>query len=265
MEPSKVATHGVSRRTILGDALDAHIEELQIDGHTVLESGLSGDQLNALCRALDKTQQAQGVDGPGGFAADTDIVRCPLAYDDRFLAAATNGALMALCRRVFGDSFVLLQQNGIINRPHSKEYQSRWHRDLSYQHFVASRKIALNALLCLGDFAEETGGTWILPGTHQVENFPSDHYVTAHEKVAAAPAGSFLVLDAMLFHRGGYNVSATSRYGLNHLIGLPFLAQQVDIPRMLERDLSDDPFLSRYLGYRWNPAEDVEAWRKRRS
>ena len=263
MEPSKVITHGVSRRTTLADAVDANIEELQIDGYTILDSGLSRDQLENLCSLLDRAHARQQADSRA--AADTDIVRCPLAHDDLFLAVATNHALMALCRRVFGENFVLLQQNGIINRPHTREYQSRWHRDLSYQHFVASRKIAINALLCLGDFTAETGGTWILPGTHQIENFPSDRYVMMHEKVAAARAGSFLVLDAMLFHRGGYNASPAGRYGLNHLIGLPFLAQQVDIPRMLQRDFSNDPFLNRYLGYRWNPAADVETWRKRRT
>jgi hypothetical protein len=79
---------------------------------------------------------------------DADILRCPLAYDDCFIKVATLEPLMDICCRSFGQNFVPLQQNAIINRPTTKEYQSRWHRDLAYQHFVISKRLALNALLC---------------------------------------------------------------------------------------------------------------------
>jgi hypothetical protein len=51
---------------------------------------------------------------------------------------------------------------------------------------------------------------------------------------------------------------------VNHVIGAPILAQQVDIPSMLARDAPDDAWLAGYLGYRWNPTRDVSAWRRAR-
>jgi hypothetical protein len=264
MSNDPIKTHGVSLRNVASDDLDQYVEQLRIDGYAVVPSGISEENLSHLSAQLDRLLEVQQAEMSGSLGEDADIVRCPLAYDESFIQVATNPALMSLCRRLFGENFVLLQQNGIINRPHSSEYQTRWHRDLSYQHFVVSRKIALNALLCLDDFSVETGGTYVLPATHLIENFPTDEYVATHERVAMAPAGSLLVLDAMLFHRSGGNRSTANRRGVNHVIGLPFFAQQIDIPRLLSRDMSSDPFLNRYLGYRWNPASDVKTWRMRR-
>jgi ectoine hydroxylase-related dioxygenase (phytanoyl-CoA dioxygenase family) len=82
--------------------------------------------------------------------------------------------------------------------------------------------------------------------------------------VVTAPAGSFIVMDAMMFHRAGRNTSDKPRIGINHLIGLPFLVQQIDIPRILDGAHSGDPALARYLGYKWNPAPSIEAWRAAR-
>jgi ectoine hydroxylase-related dioxygenase (phytanoyl-CoA dioxygenase family) len=79
-----------------------------------------------------------------------------------------------------------------------------------------------------------------------------------------AKAGSFLVLDAMLYHRSGYNRSNAHRRGINHVIGRPMLAQQIDIPRLLQGRHCDDPLIRDYLGYRWNPAASVNEWRRMR-
>lgn len=261
----KIQTHGISERNVAGDALDVCVEELQIDGYTLIDSGIPEAKIDDLRDRLLNANAAQQEEGGDAFASDTFIVRCPLAYDEAFLSVATNQPLMDLCRRLLGENFVLMQQNGVINRSLSADYQSRWHRDISYQHFVSSKKIAINALLCLDDFTLETGGTFVLPATHLQEKFPSDNYVRGHEKVAMAKAGSFLVLDAFLFHRSGTNVSGKNRSGVNHVIGRPFFAQQLDIPRMLKSDLSADPFLRRYLGYQWNPAPDVSTWRSNRA
>jgi hypothetical protein len=49
---------------------------------------------------------------------------------------------------------------------------------------------------------------------------------------------------------------------VNHVIGLPILSQQIDIPRSLNGKWADDPFLAKYLGYRWNPKPTVVDWRR---
>jgi hypothetical protein len=262
-----VSSYGVLVSGDAGDGTDLHLEELIRRGCTVVDSGLDSGAIGQMRTKLDDVYARQVAELESAMLEapdDADVVRCPLAYDPAFLDLATNPVLLALCKRLFGDNFVLLQQNGVINRPSDAHYQLRWHRDLPFQHWVASKPLAIACLFCLDPFDARTGGTYALPGSHRDETFPSDAFVRAHQEVVSAPAGSFIVMDAMMFHRAGRNTSDAQRVGINHLIGLPFLVQQIDIPRLLDNSYSHDPSLARYLGYKWNPAPSVEAWRAAR-
>ncbi len=124
-----------------------------------------------------------------------------------FLELATNSRILEICRSLIAGYAILNQQNGIINPPNGKPYnQGAWHRDLPYQHFVSSRPLAINALFCLDAFTLENGATMVLPASHRMEAFPSDHFVGAQALTVAAPRG--LVHRARLvFHSGGVNAS----------------------------------------------------------
>lgn len=262
-----VSSYGVLEARDAVDETDVNLEELTRLGYTVLEGGLDQRELDELRTQLASVyeRQAAALDAASLEASkDADVARCLLAYEDCFLELATNPTLLAFCKRVFGENFVLLQQNGVINRPSRAHYQLRWHRDLPFQHWVVSKPIAIAALFCLDEFNPTTGGTYALPGSQRHEEFPSEAFARRHQQAMSAPAGSFIVMDAMMFHRAGKNSSDQVRRGINHLVGPPFLAQQIDIPRMLDGTHADDPFLSKYLGYKWAPAASVEAWRSGR-
>lgn len=260
MNSDEPLAYGVLRQRKIQDDCDRYLEEIDYLGYTVVSSGLDAAALARLRQKIDQyyLEQSAGIAEPG---AESDILRCPLSYDDAFLEVATLPPVLQIATRALGQSLVLLQQNAIINQPGSVQHQSRWHRDLPYQHFVASRKLAVNALLCVDDFTTETGGTLILQGSHRFEEFPSAQLVRRLEAVVEAKAGSVIMMDAMLYHRAGKNVSSMVRRAVNHLIGLPFLGQQIDIPRALGPRFAEHPFLGGYLGYRWNPASSVESWR----
>jgi hypothetical protein len=261
-----VSSYGVREAGAGADDMDLKLEELTRVGFTLLESGLEELELQELRDQLHAVyqRQAEALEGALEDSDDADVARCLLAYEDCFFDLATTPALMRFCRRVFGESFVLMQQNGVINRPSRGHYQLRWHRDLPFQHWTASRPVAVAALLCLDEFNATTGGTYALAGSHRFEDFPSEAFVRTHQQVMTAPPGTFIVMDAMGYHRAGKNRSDNVRRGINHLIGLPFFAQQIDIPSMLPGPQPEDPFLAAYLGYKWRPAESVEAWRSGR-
>jgi len=268
MTDQDVLTHGVLHRAAHADALDVHVDELRFEGFTLVPSGLSADELVTLRARLDDVYGRQMVE-MGGEAelarcSDLDVARCPLVYDDAFVSVAADVNLLAIVERMLGGNFVLMQQNGLLTRPATGSYQMRWHRDLSYQHWVSTEPLAINALLALDEFTLESGATFVLPASHHRPEFPSDEYVRRHERPLEAPPGTFLVLDAMLFHRAGRNVSGHPRRAVNHLIGRPFLGQQFDFAAMLGDRYADDSLLSRYLGYRWRPQPDVASWRAQR-
>jgi ectoine hydroxylase-related dioxygenase (phytanoyl-CoA dioxygenase family) len=270
-DPQAVHVYGVSERLSQNDAIDEAVAELCINGFTVLPSGFSPAFIDSLKNGLDRAYAKQvaeiGSEADLQAINDADIARCMLTYEADYLDVATAPALIALAQRYLGSEFVLMMQNGIINRPDRENYQARWHRDLNYQHWTSSKPVALNALLCIDEFTAENGATFVLPGTHRVAPFPTDAFTRKHQMQLSAPAGSFVVLDAMVFHRAGINRSSKVRRAVNHVIGLPFMTQQVDIPRAMargDRPEPADPQVRKYLGYRWTPAADAIDWRQRR-
>jgi ectoine hydroxylase-related dioxygenase (phytanoyl-CoA dioxygenase family) len=263
--------YGVSERLPQTDPIDEAIAELRINGYTTLSSGFSTEFIDSLKDSLDRTYAKQvaeiGAESDLLSINDADIARCMLSYEADYLKVATAAPLMELTRRYLGLEFVLMMQNGIINRPDRENYQAKWHRDLNYQHWTTSKPMAMNALLCIDEFTYENGATFVLPGTHHVAPFPTDAFAQTFERQLAVPAGSFLVLDAMVFHRAGINRSSNVRRAVNHVIGLPFMAQQIDIPSAMSRTgaaIPDDPAIRKYLNFRWAPAADAIEWRQRR-
>jgi len=265
-----IPTYGVREKTSATCDLDLWREMFRRDGYVVLPNVFSEALLRDVSALIDQVYDLQMKEAGGldllESANDSDIIRCPLAYDERFLALSTNDVIQSFVRQIMGENFVLLMQNAIINRPQKDHYQTSWHRDLNYQHWVSSRTLSLNFLICIDRFFVEGGATWVLPGSHLHEEFPSDSYVGSHEIPLEAPAGSVVVLDGMTFHRAGVNSTKNFvRRAVNNVVGLPFMGQQIDVPRLLNAsglDYRNDPFLFKYLGYSWNLVPDGTEWRR---
>lgn len=244
------------------------IEAIQVRGFVGVPGVLPGGEVDELNGLMDEIYARQCAE-VGGEAMlqrinDADNARCLLAYSDAYMRLATHPVLSGLPRAMLGDNVVLLMQNGVINRPNRRQFQTNWHRDLNYQHWVCSRPLAISVLVCLEDFNVETGGTVFLPGSHLVERFPSAEIVAQSEATPDMPKGSMIFFNSMTFHRAGLNRSGRIRRAVNHVIGAPILAQQVDIPAMLGGEAPSDPWLSAYLGFRWKPPADVAAWRRQK-
>ncbi|MBV9509029.1 MAG: phytanoyl-CoA dioxygenase family protein [Caulobacteraceae bacterium] len=259
---STFARYGVRLSNPAGCAIDQAAESLALVGYAVVESGLSQAELHDLSERFDRLHRAyRDRHGQDRLTAldETDSVRCPLADDPAFLSLATNPLILALGEQLLGPGFILNQQNGIINPPRGRRYsQSAFHRDLPYQHFVSSRPLAINALFCLDPFTSENGASLVIPASHKLEAFPSDPVVTTQVRQVEAPAGSFLVLDAMTYHCGGPNRTDRPRRAINHVYSIAMLRQQIDLPAYLGDGFSTDPALRQLLGFRHPTVRSVE-------
>lgn len=156
-------------------------------------------------------------------------------------------------------------QNAIINRFDENHHQRSWHRDLPYQNYVISKPISLNAMFCIHDFNTTTGGTEIIPYSHNLETMPSPDYCAKHTIIVEAPAGSVALFNSMLIHRAGVNNSGKIRVGVNHVFTVPIIKQQIDLPSALNGKYSDDPFLNTLLGYKFRVPESDKAFKERMS
>lgn len=268
MSEQKLSTYGILEQRETKDELDIHVQQIEILGYTVVDGGYTADEIEHFRELIDKFLNEQ-TEATGGREAlskiqESDVLRACLLYDDSFLKIATNVSIRELVRRTVG-AHILMQQNAIVNKPDkAQHHQTSYHRDLPYQHWVASRPIAINALFCVDEFLPETGSTNILPGSHHVEYFPTDEYVQQMEEAVTVPAGSYIVFNSMMYHRAGKNTSNNIRRAVNNIYTTPILKQQIVLPQLLDGKWSDDPDLSFLLGYDSNPVGSIMEWRKQR-
>ena len=267
---SEVSLRGygiVERGVASGDA--ARIaERIRLAGYAVVPGGFSTAEITDFGTRLEQVmaRQVEEFGGADRLASIGDALtaRCPVAYDEAFLALAAHDRVLAICRELLGDYIILMQQNGVINPSGQRHTQVAYHRDLPYQHFVSSRPLAVSALFCIDPFTIDTGATTVIPGSHRMEQFPSDAVAAELDTPVSADPGSFIVFDSMVFHRAGENRSGRPRRAVNQVFSTPIIAQQISLPDALNGRYADDPALARLLGYDVAPARSVTAWRERR-
>lgn len=265
-----ILNYGVRRQTDTrsGGAAAEAVEQIRRRGYAIVHSGFSaeeiGRQREVFQRAFEGQEQLFGKPYLEKIN-EQHMVRAPMKYDQQaFLALAMNEEVLNVVNQLIGGQFVLNQQNGVINPGQSSYSQGRWHRDLPYQHFTSSDPLAVNALYCVDDFTSENGATLVIPGSHLFADFPSDKYADQNFTQLSAPAGSFLVLDCMLYHSGGSNMTESSRRGVNHVYGVPLLSPQIAIGEDIDQSRLTD-IERNFLGLDYQPPRSVSTWFENRT
>jgi len=246
-----------------GTVANPAVEQLRILGYAVVDAGYSHEEIENISERFARVSQDYlNLHGRETLASigEEHTIRALLAQDeDIFLQLAMNPVLMNVVKDLIVGKFILNQQNGIINPPKKSYNQAAWHRDLPYQHFVSSRPLALNALYCVDDFTLANGCTFVLPASHKIEGFPGPDYIEQNAVQIEAKAGSFIVLDCMLYHCGGYNGTAIARRAVNHLFTVPYIKQQIDLPKATAtKTLSAEQ--KSFLGYDYPLPESVNSY-----
>lgn len=253
------SSYGILETVQVDTDVDRIAEEMQALGFSTLDSGMDASAVKAFQDIFDATH-AEYISLHGAKlledADESNTVRMPMLLDRAFLTLATNPRLQSLLRRLIPGASILNQQNALIN-PAEKDYnQAAWHRDLPYQHFTSSTPLAINALFCVDDFTLENGATCVLPASHKQGPFPSESFSDKHACPLEVPAGTFIILDCMTFHRGGQNRSQRNRRAVNHVFTIPFFKQQIDIPsHMAAKTLNGAE--KKLLGFPYETAKSV--------
>lgn len=220
--------------------LDLALHDLRYLGYHVVEGVLDNATLaetrDALYRVRDAIEAEIGVERLTR-AGELGVMRGMMKYDRFFTRFLEIPALLEVVDAFLAPTAVLHLQNGFIlpSAPTAEDtpsvFQNRFHRDFPrhLDGYVAS----LNALFCIGDFTPTTGGTVIVPGTHQQTDRPSDDYIAANTLDVECPAGSMILFDSTLWHAAGRNTSGADRLAINHQFTRSFLKQQLDYVRLL--------------------------------
>lgn len=245
-------TYGILQQNPAGSAIDDAVEQVQSLGYAVLDSGYGVAELRNISNEFDRIHRQYIATHREDWLKSINehyTIRAPLTQgSSAFIKLAFNENLLQALKKLIAGKFILNQQNGIINPPQQTYNQSAWHRDLPYQHFLSTTPLAINALFCLDDFNLQNGATFVLPASHKSAAFPSAPFVKKHALQIETKAGSFILLDCMLFHAGGFNSTQTPRRAVNHVYNIPYFKQQINLPHNMNgAELSSEE--SEILGF----------------
>ena len=256
-------SYGVLRKAAAGSANDRLLEQMRRQGFAVYDPGFDKEQIDAIAARFDALHEdylarygmvsLQRVD-------EQYTIRAPLLWPTGdFDRLALHPGLLDVVDALIEGQFILNQQNGIINPPGERYNQGAWHRDFPYQHFVSDTPLGINALYCVDDFTHDNGGIWVIPASHQFGEFPSEDYVAEHARQVEAPSGSFILLDCMVYHAGGANVSDRARRAVNHVFNIPFFKQQINLTNNLPTERFSDREQA-VLGFRYAEPNGIESF-----
>ena len=240
-----------------------HVDNISNDGYTIIENVLSPDECKIISKKLDEINEKEEKEfGKSRLEQlnEIGILRILLAYDNYFTNLILHPKVYPVIASIIGETAILHLQNAIIVYPEKKHGQSHFHRDFA-KDFLSTKPLSLNAFWMIDEFNNETGATWIVPHTHKMENWPSGEYLKNSAIQAGGKAGSVLVFDSMLIHRGGSNTSNITRRAVNHQFTKPFIKQQIDLPSYLGDKYEKNEKIGQVLGYWSIPPKNVKEFR----
>ena len=261
------ASYGVTQQDFFESTAQEIAEQVKRLGYAILDSGYTSQELEKISADFETTRknyiQTYGKDYLRNLD-EINTIRSPVTHgSSSFLTLVMNPHLLEVISLLIVGKFILNQQNGVINPPQNKYNQGYWHRDLPYQHYVSSSPLAVNALFCIDDFTLDNGSTHVLPASHKSSSFPSNEYIKKNSLQVEAKAGSYILLDCMLFHTGGFNRTDKERRAVNHVFTIPYFKQQINIPEnIFLENLSDTE--KEILGFGYQEPKAVKSYLEQR-
>lgn len=235
---------------------DEWLASFERDGFVVLSEIIPKPQVLALTEALLRVEAEHGF----GYAKTsfegfkTVRINNLLVHDELFWTVPLQSDVLALAERLLDRELLLSSLCSLTLGP-GQEAQPL-HEDTQQIPLPRPRRpLAVNAIWALSDFTEENGATHIVPGSHKETDAPP--YGAEIETVQATmKAGSVMLFDSALWHKGGANTTALRRYALSCYYCAGWLRQQenmqlgvpVDVARRLPRRLQELCGYSIYKG-----------------
>ncbi len=201
------------------------LEAYQRDGFVILERLLDRAGVDAVSAALEPYERARPM-GRNGFEGErTQRVYSLAGKGDPFLRLAEHPAIVALLDALLLPNYLLSTLQSI--RLHPGETAQPWHTDDAFYLFPRPRteRLAVSVIWAIEDFTEENGATEVIAGSH---TWGLEHPDTRPHPPTRAlmPAGSAIVFDGALWHRGGENPGPATRLAVSPQYCQPFLRPQ---------------------------------------
>ncbi|HEX7837376.1 MAG TPA: phytanoyl-CoA dioxygenase family protein [Kofleriaceae bacterium] len=201
------------------------IEAFQRDGYVILGRAIDRAAIDELAAALAPYEARRPMGRNAFEGLRSQRVYSLAGKGEPFLRLAEHPDLIALLDRTLLANYLLSTAQSI--RLHPGEAAQAWHTDDAFYHAPRPhpQPLGVSVIWAIEDFTTDNGATEVLPGSHR---WGVEHPGAREREAVAAvmPAGSALVFDAALWHRGGSNRSPGTRLAISTQYCQPYLRPQ---------------------------------------
>ena len=209
--------------------LNACRERFERDGYVILERLIDPAAVGSLIDALLRVEAKHGF----GYAKTsfegykTVRINNLLVYDELFWNVPLQPEILQLAEAILDPELLLSSLCTLTLGPGQEEQPL--HEDTQQLPLPRPRApIAVNAMWALSDFTEANGATRVVPGSHKYDSAPP-YGGTAATVAVTMPAGSVMLFDSALWHKGGANTTQERRYALSCYYCAGWMRQQENL------------------------------------
>lgn len=212
------------------ERLAAWRADFERDGFVVMADVVPAAQVADLIDALLETERKNGF----GYAKtsfegyQTVRINNLLVHDPRFWDVPLQPSVLALAESLLDRELLLSSLCSLTLGP--GQTAQPLHEDTQQLPLARPRPpIALNAMWALSDFTEANGATHLVPGSHRYDRSPDYRGDDTPTVPATMKAGSVMLFDSALWHRGGANTTDARRYALSCYYCAGWMRQQENL------------------------------------
>jgi hypothetical protein len=200
--------------------MQSQISDIKKHGFTIIQDAVSPTDLEEIKRTIAPLEAQRNL-GRTDFEGTNTIRVYSLAGlgDGIFMKLlAENPKVTGICDELLFNNYLLSTFQSIRQLPGEKGQE--WHTDDSFYAFYPRPRpglLAVSAIFAIEDFTANNGATEIIPDSHLWGTERPGEGIRREFKSMKCimPAGSVVVFDGSLWHRGGTNHSTSSRLAIS--------------------------------------------------
>jgi ectoine hydroxylase-related dioxygenase (phytanoyl-CoA dioxygenase family) len=205
------------------------IEGLEKDGYVIIKDVLTKDTVETINKELERIIKEYKIEKCVTPFEGRNTIRVynPLNKSDIFNNLVLEDSILAAAEHFLGEDLLVSSVTPIIRYP--GEVDQDLHTDDAFFGFERPhRMLAINVLYALTDFTKENGGTWVVPGSHNNPDHPTQEDIK-QSITAEVKSGGVVIYNASTWHGGGANHSNLPRAFCSVYYSLGCLRQEENL------------------------------------
>ena len=204
-------------------SIDEALRHISVDGFCILEGVVPAGEIDAVRRSIEATVERSGRTT---LIQGAKTRKGLISYDQSLAEYLADERVLGIAEALLGPHVRISMSTAAINFPGNE--RGKWHADWPFNQDNAGHVLIpysdaimhLTTIWMITPFTPETGGTFVVPGSHRCSTNPSgDNGVDRSasyptEMQVCGDPGSVVIFDSRLWHAVAPNRSDGPRVGV---------------------------------------------------